>query len=223
MRPEVLALIPARGGSKGIPRKNLARLGGLPLIAHTIRAALASRHITRLVVSTEDEEIAEVSRSFGAEVPFLRPASLARDGSNMAEAFSHALALLKEQGYQPQSILILLPTSPFRTPRFIDALTATLLQGYRSVMTVKAMPCGEKYYARSGRCAGMSQVRLDKARHLFRQYGVYYGENLSGSFSGSYMHVVSDPVMLIDVDTPQDLAFAEAVVRENLFDFALPG
>ena len=78
-RPEVLALIPARGGSKSIPRKNLLMLAGKPLIAYSIEQALASRHITRTIVSTDDEEIAAVARAHGAEVPFMRPAAFAQD------------------------------------------------------------------------------------------------------------------------------------------------
>jgi len=222
MRPEVLALIPARGGSKGIPRKNVALLCEVPLVAYTIRAALASRHITRVIVSTDDEEIAEISRGYGAEVPFLRPPSLAQAHSTQADAFTHMLAALQSQGYRPQHIVHLCPTSPFRTPQLIDALTARLIQGHRSVMTVKPIPAGMTYYALDGRLGTAKPVALKDAHNLYRQYGIYYGENLTNASKGGYMHVVEDEIMLIDVDTPEDLAVADAVIRENLFNFSLP-
>ena len=94
-RPEILALIPARGGSKGIPRKNLLPIMGQPLIAYSIAQALASRWITRVIVSTDDEEIAQVARAHGAEVPFMRPAEYAQDHSLDVDVFRHALATLE--------------------------------------------------------------------------------------------------------------------------------
>ena len=96
-RPEILALIPARGGSKSIPRKNLLFLNGLPLIAYSIAHALGSRHVTRTIVSTDDEKIARVAREFGAEVPFMRPAEFAGDDSPDLDVFRHALTALRER------------------------------------------------------------------------------------------------------------------------------
>jgi len=120
-RPELLALIPARGGSKGIPRKNLLILAGKPLIAHSIEQALASRHITRTIVSTDDEEIADVARVHGAEVPFMRPAAYARDDSTDLDVFRHALTALHEsEGYMCTGVVHLRPTGPVRRVSRID-------------------------------------------------------------------------------------------------------
>ncbi len=95
-RPEVLAIIPARGGSKGLPRKNIRSLAGHPLIAYSIAAALQANSVTRTIISTDDEEIAAVARTYGAEVPFLRPAEYAQDNSLDLPAFQHALHWLAE-------------------------------------------------------------------------------------------------------------------------------
>ena len=104
----ILALIPARGGSKGVPRKNIRELCGKPLIAWSIEAAQKSKYIDRLVVSTEDEEIAEIARYYGAEVPFMRPPELSRDETSGMAPVLHALEQLP--GYE--NILLLQPTSP---------------------------------------------------------------------------------------------------------------
>lgn len=118
---EVLALIPARGGSKSIPRKNLIMLAGKPLIAYTIEQALAARCITRTIVSTEDEEIATVARAFGAEVPFRRPLEFAQDLSPDIDVFRHALTWLQEnEGYRPDLMVHLRPTGPIRRVEVID-------------------------------------------------------------------------------------------------------
>ena len=91
---EIVAIIPARGGSKGLPRKNILNLGGIPLVAWSIRACLASSLITRVLVSTEDDEIAEIAKKFGAEVPFLRPEGMSIDDSTVTPAISHLLSTL---------------------------------------------------------------------------------------------------------------------------------
>jgi N-acylneuraminate cytidylyltransferase len=120
-RPEVLALIPARGGSKGIPRKNLLRLAGKPLIAYSIEQARASRHITRTIVSTDDPEIAAAARDYGAEVPFMRPAEFAQDWSTDLDVFRHALVTLRTaESYACECVVHLRPTGPVRQVACID-------------------------------------------------------------------------------------------------------
>src|SRR5689334_3014090 len=109
----VLAIVPARGGSKGIPRKNLREVAGHPLIAYSIAVALQSREIDRVIVSTDDREIADVARSYGADIPFLRPAELAMDETPDLPVFQHALRWLqREQRYRPDLVVHLRPTSP---------------------------------------------------------------------------------------------------------------
>jgi CMP-N-acetylneuraminic acid synthetase len=112
---ETLALIPARGGSKGIPRKNIKSFAGYPLIAWSIAAAKQSSLVTRVIVSTDDEEIAAVAREWGAETPFLRPDELAQDKTTDLPVFEHALKWLEDvEGYRPDIVVQLRPTSPFR-------------------------------------------------------------------------------------------------------------
>jgi len=118
---QILAIIPARGGSKSIPRKNIRPLAGHPLIAYSIAAALGSQSVTRTIVSTDDEEIAAVARQYGAETPFLRPVELAEDQTTDLPVFQHALACLAEQeAYHPDVIVQLRPTSPIRPPDCVD-------------------------------------------------------------------------------------------------------
>lgn len=125
---EVLALIPARGGSKSIPRKNIRHFAGHPLIAYSIAAGLASSSVSRLIVSTDDEEIATTALEYGAEVPFLRPAEYSQDDTPDLPVFQHALQWLKEnQAYQPEIIVQLRPTSPLRRVSHIDQAVQQLL------------------------------------------------------------------------------------------------
>jgi N-acylneuraminate cytidylyltransferase len=118
---KVLALIPARGGSKGVPRKNLRCVGGLSLVARSVGHARASQRVTRVVVSTDDAEIAEAARAAGAEVPFLRPAELAADTTPDLPVFQHALRwLATTEAWTPELVVHLRPTSPIREASRID-------------------------------------------------------------------------------------------------------
>ena len=118
---KVLALIPARGGSKGIPKKNIKLLAGKPLIVWSIDAAKKSRFIDRVIVSTDSQEIADVAKNAGAEVPFMRPTEISQDLTPDTPVFEHALAWLKEHdNFVPESIVHLRPTGPLRTAAEID-------------------------------------------------------------------------------------------------------
>lgn len=125
--PRVLAVVPARGGSKGLPGKNVRPLAGLPLIAHSLRAAAAMRTVTRCVVSTDDPEIARVARENGGDVPWLRPVELATDSTPMAPVLRHALAAVEEEGLPFDAVVLLDPTSPARMPAEVDAAVEQLL------------------------------------------------------------------------------------------------
>jgi CMP-N-acetylneuraminic acid synthetase len=135
-------VIPARGGSKGIPRKNLAPLAGRPLVAYTIDAARASRSLSRVIVSTDDREIAAVSKSLGAEVPFLRPPRLAADDTPMVDVLLDVLATLgRDERYEPDVVVLLQPTSPFRRAGHIDAAVGLLTSsGADSIVSVVQVP-----------------------------------------------------------------------------------
>jgi CMP-N-acetylneuraminic acid synthetase len=137
----VLGIIPARGGSKGIPRKNIRLLAGKPLLQFTAEAALRSKRLARLILSTDDQEICEVGRKCGLEVPFLRPAELARDDTPTLGVLQHAIRTLEQSGDRYEAICLLQPTSPFRRAEDIDGCI-DLLQNVQAdcVISVHSVP-----------------------------------------------------------------------------------
>ncbi len=138
-----LAVIPCRGGSKGVHRKNLREIDGIPLVAHTIHAANASKLITRTIVSTDDDEIASVAKEYGGDVPFIRPEKYATDEAKSIDVVFHALNQCCELFKEQYDYLILLqPTSPFRTSIHIDSAIQMLIndENAESVISVKEVP-----------------------------------------------------------------------------------
>ena len=146
VKKEILALIPARGGSKSIPRKNIYPVAGKPLIVYSILQALKSKYITRVIVSTDDEEIAALSKQWGAEVPFMRPTEFSQDHSLDIEVFVHALQWLKKnESYQPELVVHLRPTGPVRRVALIEQAIEAILDcpeadALRSVQIAKQNP-----------------------------------------------------------------------------------
>src|SRR3972149_608231 len=126
---EILALIPARGGSKGIPRKNIRTFAGYPLVAWSIAAGLQAKSVSRVIVSTDDEEIAAVAREYGADVPFMRPRELAQDRTTDLPVFEHALKWLEDtEAYKPGIVVQLRPTSPIRPMDCVDGAVRILAE-----------------------------------------------------------------------------------------------
>jgi N-acylneuraminate cytidylyltransferase len=141
---EILALIPARGGSKGIPRKNIRSFAGYPLIAWSIAAAQQAACVTRTIVSTDDEEIAKVARQYGAETPFLRPAELAQDQTTDLPVFEHALEWLEaNEEYRPKVVVQLRPTSPVRPRDCVDGAVKILLEHTDADCVRGVVPAGQ--------------------------------------------------------------------------------
>jgi N-acylneuraminate cytidylyltransferase len=141
---QVVAIVPARGGSKGIPRKNIRGFAGYPLLAYSIAAGQQAQTVGRVLVSTDDEEIAAVAREFGAETPFLRPADLAADDTTDLPVFQHALHWLQQNdGYLPDIVVQLRPTSPIRPPQLIDAAVAALLEHADADSVRGVVPAGQ--------------------------------------------------------------------------------
>ena len=141
---EILALIPARGGSQGIPRKNIRSFAGYPLIAWSIAAAKQAACVTRIIVSTDDEEIAAVAREYGAETPFLRPAEFAQDQTTDLPVFGHALQWLEaHEGYQPDIVIQLRPTSPVRPKDCVDSAVNILLEHGDADCVRGVVPAGQ--------------------------------------------------------------------------------
>ncbi len=137
----VLGVVPARGGSKGVPRKNIRLLGGKPLLQYTAEAALATRLLSRVVLSTDSEEIAAVGKSCGLEVPFLRPAELAEDDSPTLPVVQHAVRWMENHSEGFDAVCLLQPTNPFRRPEDIDSCIELLeASGADAVVTIIPVP-----------------------------------------------------------------------------------
>ncbi len=140
--PKILGIVTARGGSKGIPGKNIKILSGKPLIAYTIEAAKESGVLDRLILSTDDQKIAGVAEEYGCEVPFLRPAEIAQDTTEHLPVVRHAVQWLKDkEGYYPDYVMILQPTSPLRQPFHIkESVELIIKSGADSVLSVSEIP-----------------------------------------------------------------------------------
>lgn len=223
---EVIGIIPARGGSKGVPRKNVLPLAGKPLIVWTIEAARAASTVGRVVVSTDDEEIGTVAERAGAEVIW-RPAELATDTAPTEPAVFHVLEELERaEGYRPDAVALLQCTSPLRGADVIDAGVQKLFQtGCDAVMTVTPIQhwylagyvdngdvfVPEYDYFRRPRHQEMPEkYRENGALYVTRREALYrYGNRLGGDVRV----IIMDPVRSLDIDTPEDLALAEAVLR----------
>ena len=136
---KTIGVIPARGGSKSLPRKNIVDLGGKPLLAYTVEAALDAKCLDTVLLSTDDDEIADVGRRFGVEVPFKRPSELATDTSHSPDVMEHAITFVEERTDIKYDIAVMLqPTSPFRTARHIDEAMDRFLAGTAdSLVSVK--------------------------------------------------------------------------------------
>ena len=154
----VLAIIPARGGSKGVPRKNIRDVAGKPLIAWTIDAAKKSRYVDRVVVSTDDPEIAEVATRYGGEVPFLRPAELARDDTPGIAPVLHAVEAVTP-AYE--IVVLLQPTSPLRSAADIDSAIRTMVDGGAQACVSVVEPDKSPYWMYSRDCAGRMKPLLE--------------------------------------------------------------
>jgi CMP-N,N'-diacetyllegionaminic acid synthase len=225
----VLAVIPARGGSKGIPRKNLARLGGRPLLSYTCRAAQKARRLDRVILSTDNAAIARAGRKLGVEVPFLRPRALASDRAPMAAVLRHALRELERRdGYRADVVVVLQPTSPFRRPGHIDATVAALLRSKAdSAVTVTPIPHNmspdSALVVRSGRLVPLRRGapvlrRQDKKSYVARNgpavLAVRAALVMKGRLYGKRTVGVSMSALdSIDIDGPDDLRLAEALLR----------
>ncbi|MBI9079243.1 MAG: acylneuraminate cytidylyltransferase family protein [Pseudodesulfovibrio sp.] len=221
-----LAVIPARGCSKGIPRKNLRLLGGIPLVAHSIILAQEAKCFDRIIVSTEDAELAEIAIHYGAEVPFLRPVELAGDKDSVSGAENHLLSQLAKEGFHPDFCTTLYPTHPFRTPALLAHLVNKGREGYSPVLTVREIVTSSDAFVRCDADGNLSpivpsiQVDANESR-WYRPYGYFTGKN-PGVNDRPFFHVLKEPLEWIDIDTFNDLALAEEIIRNglNVFKYA---
>ena len=242
---ETLAIIPARGGSKGIPRKNIRSFSGSPLIAWSIAAAHQSRSVTRIVVSTDDEEIAAVARECGAETPFLRPAEFAQDKTTDLPVFQHALPWLAEnENYHPDVVMQLRPTSPIRPRTCLDDAVRILLAHPDADSVRGVVPAGQnphKMWVLSPDNGAMTNLLavpgIDEPYNAPRQIlpPVYWQTGhidairpaailQKGSMSGDVIYpLLIDPRFTVDLDSLNDWVRAEWLVAFGGLDLVWPG
>jgi N,N'-diacetyl-8-epilegionaminate cytidylyltransferase len=230
---KVLALICARGGSKGVPRKNIRPLGGIPLIAWSIKAARACELIDRIVVSTEDVEIAEVGRRFGAEIPFMRPAELAQDDSPEWLVWGQALETLYAlNGYRPDYLVNLSPTSPFRSVADIRRSLEMIQTGQAEIIISVKEAARSPYFNMvelDDRCfAHLSKVTMPRitrrqaAPPVYDMTTVVYAcraefvLQASHIFDGRIQALLVPEIRALDIDTELDFKFAEFLVAGGL-------
>ena len=228
----VVALIPARGGSKGVPRKNICLLAGKPLIAYAIATARASQLIDRVVVSTDDEEIAQVARHWGAEVPFLRPAELAQDDSPEWQTWQHTIRTLDESSpSQKIGVLVCVsPTSPLRAVADVDACISSLLEtGADIVISVRNAERNPYFNMVTLDTEGYAGLVIPPVGRVFRRQdapAVYdlttvavaarpeFVMNSSSLFEGRVRTVIVPSERALDIDTELDFRIAEALLTQ---------
>jgi len=233
VKDRVIALIPARGGSKGVPRKNIRPLAGKPLIAYSIETARASKLIERVVVSTDDAEIAAIARRYGADVPFMRPAELAQDDSPEWLTWQHAVRTLQvaEIGASIDAFVCVSPTSPLRAVEDVDACIAMLLNSDADlVMTICRSERNPYFNMVVLDADGCARVVIKPERPIFRRQDapvVYdittvayafrptFVLRTSSEFDGKVRAVVVPIERAVDIDTELDFAFAEFLLSRS--------
>jgi N-acylneuraminate cytidylyltransferase len=227
----VLGLVCARGGSKGVPRKNLRKLGGRPLVAWSIASARACPLIDRVILSTDDAEIAETAKAFGAEVPFLRPAELARDDSPEWLVWRHALSEMERFGFAADYLVVLPPTSPFRdVPDVEGSLRQLHATGADIVISVtdasrnpyfNMVELDARGEARLCKRPTGGVVRRQDAPKVYDITTVVYSTRADfvlragGTWEGTVQAVHIPALRALDIDTEMDLRFAEFLLAEG--------
>ena len=229
----MIALIPARGGSKGVPRKNIKLLGEMPLIAYTIRAALESKCISRVVVTTDDLEIADVAREYGAEVPFIRPDYLASDTAVAQDVYLHAVEYQKKQDNENiDSFMVLLPTAPFRTSKHIcEAEMLFRKTNATTLVSVKEAEIPPSWYLSKSvdgkiqACNFGMDINLTNNRQFAQKYYVCNGaiyilnyellKNKRTYFCDNTVPYIMNSSDSVDIDSISDFEFAEYLINKK--------
>ncbi|UYN88706.1 MAG: acylneuraminate cytidylyltransferase [Anaerolineales bacterium] len=243
-KPEVLAIIPARGGSKSIPRKNVRLFAGHPLLAFSIAAALQAETVTRTIISTDDEDMARIARELGAEAPFIRPAEFAQDNTLDLPVFEHALTwLAKNEGYKPQIVVQLRPTSPLRPRGLVDEAVQLLLKNPKADSARGVVPSGQNPHKMWRVDANGQMQPLLKVKGIGEPYNAPR-QNLPATYwqtghvdairssvilnkhsmSGEMiLPVLVDPRYSVDIDTMNDWQRGEWLATSGELDAVWPG
>jgi CMP-N,N'-diacetyllegionaminic acid synthase len=229
---KILCIIPARGGSKGVPGKNIKLLGGKPLLAYTSEMALQSKLLTEVIVSTEDAQIIEVARSLGLKVPFIRPLELAQDSTPTIDVIIHALEWYQKKGVVFDAICLLQVTSPFRTLAFLDqAITTFIAKGCDSLVSVQKVPHEyNPHWVFEENSEGNLQLATGENEIISRRQELPVAYHRDGSiyitktevlltahslYGKSISFIESDPDFYVNIDTLQDWEKAEEMIQNT--------
>lgn len=225
-----LVVIPARGGSKGIPHKNIKLLGGKPLIYYSIDVARQFTTDDNICVTTDDVEIVSVVEQHGLKVPFVRPAELATDTCGSSEVIQHAYQFFAAKGIQYDAIVLLQPTSPFRKVEFIKEAVALYDESIDMVTSVRSAPCNPYYDGFEENANGLLQIskgdgtitRRQEAPRVWQQNGSIYVINPKsliekgmGGFTKIRKYTMPE-LYSVDIDNPFDWKVAELVLSEKM-------
>ena len=225
---KILAIIPARGGSKGVPGKNTKLLAEKPLIAYSIEQAIASSSFAKIIVSTDDEAIAQIGLDYGAEVPFIRPSELSNDEASSIAVVQHAVAFFESKNEFYDAICLLQPTSPFREKGFI-AKSIAKFSAINSDALVSVLPVPNEYnphWIFEADKNGMLQIatgekeiikrRQELPQAFFRDGAIYLTKIASikkGTFYGETLsYIENNPSLYVNIDTMEDWLQAEQIV-----------
>lgn len=227
---KILAIIPARGGSKGVPRKNCKILGSLPLIGYTLDSAKESKLISKTIVSTDDEEIAALAEKWGCKPPFIRPSELAQDSSTSLEVVQHAIDFFERKQMFFDAVCLLQPTSPFREKGFIDRAIEKFSHSNADSL-VSVLPIPHEYnphWAFEENEKGLLSIatgeekiitrRQDLPKCYHRDGSIYITKTSvikNGSFYGkSISYIKSNPDYYVNIDTLKDWENAEKLLTQ---------
>lgn len=225
----ILAIIPARGGSKGIPGKNIIPLYGRPLLAYSIIAAQQSRYIDNIFVSTDSEDIRKVAEDYGISVPFLRPAALASDTARTIDCMLHVIQTLSGQGEHYDYVILLQPTQPIRKPEWIDEALEQLAACPQADSLVSVCPVTEhpilmRTITKEGTLQSLlsrsSTIRRQDFPDVYRVNGSIYINRINDNFNATtslndnIMPYIMDEQYSIDIDSYEDLEKAKKLVSD---------
>jgi CMP-N-acetylneuraminic acid synthetase len=220
----VIALIFARGGSKGVPGKNKRILGEIPLLAYTVSIASKVKNIDRVVVSTEDSEIASIAKKYGGEVPFLRPQYLSQDNSNLDDAMSYTRNRLEMEWNLPMQYITvtMFPTSPFRNVQEMEFLVDKAKSGFQ-VSTVTGINHSQHsvFFSDQKNCLNPLLPGQQEKHRFFRFNGYCLIANWGSEPMPNFVYEVKNPISLIDIDHWEDFYLAESVIEQKLYDFGM--
>jgi pseudaminic acid cytidylyltransferase len=220
-----LAVIPARGGSKRIPRKNIKPFAGKPMIGHAIGAAQSSGVFERIIVSTDDAEIADIARALGAEVPFMRPAGLADDHTPTVPVIAHAIEACERLGWRPQQVCCIYPGVPFLQPGDLRAALLVLKPEVRYAFPVTPFPSAIQRALQRGADGSarpffpeFAATRTQDLPPAYHDAGQFYWGHVQAWLEGLNIHmhgrtIVVPPWRAVDIDTPEDWRRAELLHR----------